>query len=152
MVMKSTFCFNKPNSSDCMTQVSVSIPVILNYMTIAFISKFQPSSLSLPFQENWYIQYHKCINYNINCRSCLLVLKCQLPTYILRVSTAWYAQPVKTINQHFAMPSLVSPRCDVWETSADIPYWWCVTIQIRVVPQSKFPTQHDQSEALPKSG
>ena len=27
---------------------------------------------------------------------------------------------------------MVSPRNDVWETSAGIPYWWCVTIQIWV--------------------
>ena len=28
---------------------------------------------------------------------------------------------------------LVSTRNDVWETSAQIPYWWCVTVRIRVV-------------------
>ena len=27
-------------------------------------------------------------------------------------------------SQHFAMLSLVSPPSDVWETSAEIPYWW----------------------------
>ena len=58
-------------------------------------------------------------------------------------------------SQHFAMPSLVSPQSDVWETSAEIPHWWCVTTQIWVVlliGWSKFPMQHDQSEALPRSG
>ena len=30
-------------------------------------------------------------------------------------------------NRHFATPLLVSPRSDVWETSAEIPYWWRVT-------------------------
>ena len=51
--------------------------------------------------------------------------------------------------------SLVSPRSDVWETSADIPYWWRATTQIRVVlliGWRKFPKRHDQSEALPRSG
>ena len=28
---------------------------------------------------------------------------------------------------HFTMPLIVSPRNDVWETSAEIPYRWCVT-------------------------
>ena len=35
-------------------------------------------------------------------------------------------------NQHLAMP-LVSPRNDIWETSAEIPYWWRVTTQSWVV-------------------
>ena len=33
-------------------------------------------------------------------------------------------------NQHFATLPLVSPRNDVWETTAEIPYWWRVTTQI----------------------
>ena len=35
-------------------------------------------------------------------------------------------------SRHFATP-LVSPRNDVWETSAEIPYWWRVTTPIWVV-------------------
>ena len=49
---------------------------------------------------------------------------------------------------------LVSQPKDVWETSVEIPYWWSVTTQIWVVPLIgwiKFPTRHDQSEALPRS-
>ena len=34
---------------------------------------------------------------------------------------------------HFAMPPLVSPRNNVWGTTAEIPYWWRVTIQIWLV-------------------
>ena len=37
----------------------------------------------------------------------------------------------------------------------EIPYWWHVITQMRVVlliGWSKFPSQHDQSEALPRSG
>ena len=34
---------------------------------------------------------------------------------------------------HFTTPSLVSPRNNVWETNAEIPYRWCVTTQIWVV-------------------
>ena len=33
-------------------------------------------------------------------------------------------------SQHFATPPLVSPRNDVWETRAEIPYWWRVTTEI----------------------
>ena len=35
-------------------------------------------------------------------------------------------------SRHFVTPSLVSPRNDVWETNAEIPYWWRVTTQIWV--------------------
>jgi len=34
---------------------------------------------------------------------------------------------------HFAMPPTISPQYDVWETSAEIPYWWHVTTQIWVL-------------------
>ena len=30
-------------------------------------------------------------------------------------------------SRHFATPPMVSPRNDVWKTSAAIPYWWRVT-------------------------
>ena len=36
-------------------------------------------------------------------------------------------------SRHFETPSLVSPRNDVWETSAEIPYWWRVSSQTCVV-------------------
>ena len=52
--------------------------------------------------------------------------------------------------RHFATPPLVSPRNDVWETNAEIPYWWRITIQIWVVlliGWSKFPMWFGQSEA-----
>ena len=35
-------------------------------------------------------------------------------------------------SRHLATPPLVSPPNDVWETSAEIPYWWRVTSQIWV--------------------
>ena len=47
------------------------------------------------------------------------------------------------------------PRNDVWETSAEIPYWWRVTTSIWVmffIGWSKFPQRHKQSEALSKFG
>ena len=52
--------------------------------------------------------------------------------------------------QHFVMSPLVSPRNDVWETSAEIPYRWRVPTQIWVVlliGWSKFPMWFGQSEA-----
>ena len=38
-------------------------------------------------------------------------------------------------SRHLATIPLVSLPNDVWETSAEIPYWWCVTTQIWVVLQ-----------------
>ena len=58
-------------------------------------------------------------------------------------------------SRHIATPPLVSQRKDIWGTSAKIPYWWRVIKQIRVVllmGWSEFPSQHDLSDALPKSG
>ena len=36
-------------------------------------------------------------------------------------------------SHHFAAPAMVYPWNDVWETSAETPYWWRVTTQIWVV-------------------
>ena len=46
-------------------------------------------------------------------------------------------------SRHLATLPLVSPPNDVWETNAEIPYWWRVTTQIwecvwLVVPRGKF--------------
>ena len=54
----------------------------------------------------------------------------------------------------FGNTTTVFPPNDLWETSAEIPLRWPVTTQIWVVPLIgwiKFPTRHDQSEALPRS-
>ena len=56
-------------------------------------------------------------------------------------------------SRHLVTLPLVSPPNDIWETSAEIPYWWCTTTQIWVVlliGWIKFPTWQDQSEALPR--
>ena len=53
-------------------------------------------------------------------------------------------------------PTLVSPWNDIWGRSPEIPYWWCVTTKIWVMPligENKFSSQHDQLvKALPRSG
>ena len=36
-------------------------------------------------------------------------------------------------SRHFAPPPLVSPRNHVWETRAEIAYWWRVTTKIWIV-------------------
>ena len=55
---------------------------------------------------------------------------------------------------HLATPALVFPRNDVWETSAEIPYWWRVTTQIWVVLLIGRAREicFNQSEARPRSG
>ena len=57
-------------------------------------------------------------------------------------------------RMQFETPPVVSPRNNVWEMSAEIPYWWCVTTPIWLVVLigwSRFPTRHDQSEQLRRS-
>ena len=54
-------------------------------------------------------------------------------------------------SQHLATLPLVSLPNDVWETSAEIPYWWHVTTQMWVVfliGWIKFPWWYGQSKAL----
>ena len=36
-------------------------------------------------------------------------------------------------SSHLATPPLVSLQDDIWGTSAETPYWWCVTTQIWIV-------------------
>ena len=36
-------------------------------------------------------------------------------------------------SRHLATLTMVSPPNDVWETSAEIPYWWRITTQIWLV-------------------
>ena len=36
-------------------------------------------------------------------------------------------------RRNFATPSVVFPRNNIWEMSAEIPYWWRVTTQIWIV-------------------
>ena len=53
-------------------------------------------------------------------------------------------------SRHLAVPPLVPRRNDVWESSAEIPYWWRITFQIwavLLIGWSKFLTPHDQSKA-----
>ena len=51
-------------------------------------------------------------------------------------------------SRHLVTLPLVFTPNDVWETSAEVPYWWRVTTLIWVVlliGWIKFPTWHDQS-------
>ena len=61
-------------------------------------------------------QKKRDINYNLN--SFL---------FLHLITLAWEK------TRHLATLPLVSPPNDVWETSAEIPYWWRVTSQIWVM-------------------
>ena len=56
-------------------------------------------------------------------------------------------------SQHLVVLPLVSPPHDIWEMSAEIPYWWRVTTQIWIVPLiGTWEIWFNQWEALPRSG
>ena len=58
-------------------------------------------------------------------------------------------------SQHFKTPPLVSPRNDLWETCAEILYWWRVTTKIWVVlliDRAAREICFSQSETLSRSG
>ena len=58
-------------------------------------------------------------------------------------------------SRHLATPPLFPPPNDVWETNAEILFWWRVTPQIWVVLLigcAAWEIWFKQSEALPRSG
>ena len=58
-------------------------------------------------------------------------------------------------SRHLATLPLVSPANDVWETSAENPYWWSVTTRIWVVLLNgwiKFPTRTTNQKHYPDLG
>ena len=55
-------------------------------------------------------------------------------------------------SQHFAAPPMVYSWNDVWETNAEIPYWWHITSQIWVRAFHWLKICFIQSEALSRSG
>ena len=58
-------------------------------------------------------------------------------------------------SRHSATPTVVSPRNNVWETNAEIPYWWRVTTQTRVVlliGRAAREMNFNQSEPPPRNG
>ena len=55
-------------------------------------------------------------------------------------------------SHHFVAPSMVYPWNDVWETSAEIPYWWHATSQIWVSTFDWLKICFIQSEVLPDPG
>ena len=77
--------------------------------------------------------------------------KCDIP---LSITYRELAPLTWENSRHLGTLPLVSPSNDVWETSAEIPYWCRVTTQIWVVLLSGFAAWEmwfNQSEALPRS-
>ena len=77
--------------------------------------------------------------YIIQCNVALRIISTSTLKYKLQQNTSkWKVYSKRAIlrkeawenSRHFAKLPLVSPRNDVWETNAEIPYWWRVTIQI----------------------
>ena len=64
-------------------------------------------------------------------------------------------QPVIALGADAFWQPWVFPPNDVWETSAKIPYWWCITTKIWVVlliGRTTWEIWFNQSEILPWSG
>ena len=76
----------------------------------------------------------------------VLFFKCFHPRFSLKKKI------VRENSRQLATPPLVSPPNDVWETSAEIPYWWRVTTRIWVVLLIGLKQSFSQSESLPWSG
>ena len=76
--------------------------------------------------------------YIIQCNVALRIISTSTLKYKLQQNTSkWKVYSKRVVikeawenSRHFAKLPLVSPRNDVWETNAEIPYWWRVTIQI----------------------
>ena len=77
--------------------------------------------------------------YIIQCNVALRIISTSTLKYKLQQNTSkWKVYSKRAIlrkeawenSRHFAKLPLVSPRNDVWETNAEIPYWWRLTTQI----------------------
>ena len=77
--------------------------------------------------------------YIIQCNVALRIISTSTLKYKLQQNTSkWKVYSKRAIlrkeawenSRHFAKLPLVSPRNDVWETNAEIAYWWRVTTQI----------------------
>ena len=87
-----------------------------------------------------------CQDYKANKRNSFMVSKI---SFKLKASPSFVWIETDDISRLY----IRFPR-DIWETSAEIPYWWRLTTHIWVVlliGWSKFHTQHDQSESVPRS-
>ena len=60
--------------------------------------------------------------------------RCHHPRLQLRLCSPEINRKIAWENtQHSATPPPISPQNDVWETTAEIPYWWRVNTQIWLV-------------------
>ena len=81
----------------------------------------------------------------------IIIFLCKNPKILMTEMLAWENR------RHFVTPPLVSLWNDVWKTSAEIPYWWCITTHIWVVLLihwsccSTREIRFNQSEALCRS-
>ena len=72
-----------------------------------------------------------------------------------KIANITHALPVPVYRQIDFRLVCVTRLTNVWEMSTEIPYWWRVTTQIRVVlliHWREFHQRHDQSEAVPHLG
>ena len=87
-----------------------------------------------------------------------LILRYSIPCTATEENGTTLHAPVKLAwenSRHLATLPVVSPPNDVWETSAEIPYWWRVITQIWVVlliGRAAWEIWFKQSDALPRSG
>ena len=96
-----------------------------------------------------YLPWYKSDTNIMNCMRLMWYIFCLTFCFLNSKVYSLRKQPTSWNNHHWFASETTS-----WETGVEIPYWQCLTTQIWVVPLfgwSKFPTGHDQSEALPKS-
>ena len=105
------------------------------------------------------LQKRRFLCVGVYCKRCgFIILVISIFTKISWIFCNLQISPINIAwenSRHLAKLPLVSPPNDVWEMITEIPYWWCITTHIWVVlliGWIKFPTRHDQSKALPRSG
>ena len=108
--------------------------IVANELTIIDLSIwFSCLTLNRGFTRNAYTLIEACTAIGVET---MLFMPCSsLMRYNNSTTQIWKKATILYWENslHLATPSLVSPRIDIGETRAEIPYWWRITAQIWVV-------------------
>ena len=91
----------------------------------------QRSTASLGLMVTFWVMFEKQIHHlNVACFAGNIYFNVWR---VVNLCTLNKIMPDCSLRKHLATTPLVSPPNEIWESSVEIPYWWCITTQIWVV-------------------
>ena len=114
----------------CSSRFQFHLLFFLFSIFLSVLSREGCNDLELPFCQLW----NKQLQFSSSFRRPLLIsFLSQLCSFVpVKGSTTMISRHNIWFWRDSTLP-LVSPPNDDWETSAEIPFWWCVTTQIWLV-------------------